>query len=370
MRLLLFNMAMDLDDPLLEFVVYWVHALAKWTDRVHVVTMRAGRVELPDNVRVYSVGKEKGYSEPRRVAEFYKILARILREDRIDICFSHMIPIFTVLAAPVLKTQRIPIVTWYAHPRLTRTLKVAHHLSDRMVASVAAAYPYNHDKLTAIGQGIDTNVFSPGSRQPAEKTPLVLCVTRLSPVKDHTTLIKAIWLLRQRWSQTFRLVIVGGPATRRDEAYVQELHRQVKDLRLENIVAFESAVSRDRLAGWYRRCSVHVNMTATGSGDKVALEAMACGRPCLAANEGFTETLGQYADYLLYTYGQAEHLAERIKWVLSCSEEHRTVMGMYLRKQVESIHGLSRLAARLVSIFASVKHSHHKIPTPQATKLS
>jgi glycosyltransferase involved in cell wall biosynthesis len=370
MRLLLFNMAMDLADPLLEFVVYWVHALAQRTDRVHVVTMRQGRLELPHNVRVYSVGKERGYSEPRRVAEFYKILVRILREDRIDVCFSHMIPIFTVLAAPVLKTYRIPIVTWYAHPRLTWTLRLAHRLSDRMVASVAAAYPYTHDKLTAIGQGIDTNVFAPGSRQTPEIAPTVLCVTRLSAVKDHSTLLKAIALLRQSWSQPFRLVIVGGPATSRDEAYAQTLHRQVKELALEKIVAFEPAVSRDRLAAWYRRCVVHVNMTGTGSGDKVVLEAMACGRPCLIANEGFRETLGKYAERLLYTYGRAEELAERIKWVLSCSRDERVVMGMYLRKQVESMHGLTRLASDLVSMFASVKHSRDSVGTAQARKLS
>jgi len=352
MRLLLFNMAMDLDDPLLEFVVYWVRALAERVDSVHVVTMRAGRIEVPQNVRVYSVGKEKGYSEPRRVVEFYKILGRILREDRIDVCFSHMIPIFTVLAAPALKTKRIPIVTWYAHPSLTWTLKLAHHLSDRMVASVAAAYPYKHDKLTAIGQGIDTNVFSPGSRQTPEIPPIVLCVSRLSAVKDHPTLLKAIGLLRQSWSQPFRLVIVGGPATSRDEAYVQALHRQVKELALERIVAFEPAVSRDSLVAWYRRCAVHVNMTPTGSGDKVVLEAMACGGLCLVANEGFKYTLGTYANRLFFRYGGPEELAERLKWTLSLARDERARIGDYLRRKIVQNHCLDGLAGNLMEIFA------------------
>jgi hypothetical protein len=82
-----------------------------------------GRVEVPENVRVYSVGKEKGYSEPRRAVEFYRHLFRVLREDRIDACFSHMIPIFTVLAAPVLKVKKIPIVTWYAASQLNLHIK-------------------------------------------------------------------------------------------------------------------------------------------------------------------------------------------------------------------------------------------------------
>jgi hypothetical protein len=122
MRLLLFNLATDADDPILGFTTRWIQALAKQVEFTHVITMRAGKIEVPENVRVYSVGKEKGYSEPRRVVEFYRHLFHILREDRIDACFSHMIPIFTVLAAPVLKVKKIPIVTWYAHPSLTWVL--------------------------------------------------------------------------------------------------------------------------------------------------------------------------------------------------------------------------------------------------------
>ena len=176
MRLLLFNMAMDLDDPLLEFVVHWVRPLAQIADRVHVITMRTGRMDVPDNVRVYSVGKEKGYNEPRRVIEFYRILGHVLRDNRIDVCFSHMIPIFTVLAAPILKIKRIPIVTWYAHASLTWTLKLAHHLSDQMVLSLSSAYPYKHDKLTQVGQGIDTNcIFASGHAGYGKPTNNTLC---------------------------------------------------------------------------------------------------------------------------------------------------------------------------------------------------
>jgi len=370
MRLLLFNMAMDLDDPLLEFVVYWVRALAQRVERVHIITMRAGRVEVPENVRVYSVGKEKGYSEPRRLIEFYKILARILREERVDVCFSHMIAIFSVLASPMLRAKRIPIVTWYAHASLTWTLKLAHHLSDQMVVSVASAYPYRQDKLTEIGQGIDTDVFCPDPRKSHENPPLILCVSRLSPVKDHPTLLKAIWLVRQSWSQPFRLVIVGGPASSRDESYVHRLHQQVKTLELEDIVAFEPPPSRDKLAAWYRRCAVHVNMTPTGSGDKVVWEAMACGKLCLVANEGFKETLGIYADDFLYTYGDSEQLAERLKWVLSLPQTERSQIAAYLTQQVKSMHGLSRLVQNLVSIFNSVKHSQNTTGTAQAAKSS
>jgi glycosyltransferase involved in cell wall biosynthesis len=370
MRLLLFNLATDGDDPILGFTTRWIRALAARVDFIHVVTMRMGKLDLPDNVRVYSVGKERGYSEPRRVIEFYRILARIVREEHVDVCFSHMNPLFTVLAGPFLKLYKIPTITWYAHPKVTWILRIAHCFSDRMVASVSTAYPYRRDKFIAIGQGIDTKLFSPDARVFPQEPPMILCVGRLSPVKDHPTLIKAIWLLRQAWPQTFRVVVLGGPATARDDSYVVALYQQVKQLGLEETFNFEPAVTMEKLPSWYRRCAVVVNMTPTGSGDKVVWEAMACGKLCLVANEGFRETLGTYADGFLYTYGDSEQLAERLKWVLSLPQTERSQIAAYLTQQVKSMHGLSRLAQNLVSIFNSVKHSQNTTGTAQAAKSS
>ncbi|GBC84984.1 D-inositol 3-phosphate glycosyltransferase [bacterium HR11] len=356
MRLLLFNLATDADDPILGFTTRWIQALAKRVEFIHVITMRAGRIDVPENVRVYSVGKEKGYSEPRRAVEFYRHLFRILREDRIDACFSHMIPIFSVLAAPVLKARRIPIVTWYAHPSLTWTLKLAHRLSDRMVASVETAYPYRKDKLVVVGQGIDTDLFSPDGT-PLEEPPLILCVGRLSPVKDHPTLVRAAALLRERWGKPFRVVILGGPAGPQDELYIRSLQRMVEELDLQNIVCFHPPVPQSALPGWYRRCTVHVNLTPTGFGDKVAWEAMACGRPCVAANEGFRETMGEYARMLLFPYGNAEALAARLLWVLDLDACERDLIGAYLRERVLERHSLNGLAQKMIEILGSASEA-------------
>ena len=353
MRLLLFNLATDADDPILGFTTRWIQALAKRVKFIHVITMRAGRVEVPENVRVYSVGKEKGYSEPRRVVEFYRHLFRVLRKDRIDACFSHMIPIFTVLAAPILKVKRIPIVTWYAHPSLTWLLKLAHHLSDRMVASVATAYPYRKDKLVVVGQGIDTDLFCPDG-SPPEEPPMILCVGRLSPVKDHPTLIRAAALLRERWRKPFRVVILGGPAGPKDEPYIRSLHRLVEELNLRDIVSFHPPVPQSALPNWYRRCTLLVNMTPTGSGDKVVWEAMACGRPCLAANEGFRETMGRWSDLLLFRYNKPSDLAGKLEILLNMGYKQLQEMSTELRQKVIEEHSLTKLAKKLVALFETL----------------
>jgi hypothetical protein len=118
-HLLLFNLVTDSRDPILGFTTQWIRELAARVGSIDVITMRAGVIDVPPNVRVHSVGKEHGYSEPRRVLEFYRHLFRILRTQRIDGCFSHMMPPFSALGGPILRARRIPLVTWYAHPNLT-----------------------------------------------------------------------------------------------------------------------------------------------------------------------------------------------------------------------------------------------------------
>lgn len=353
MRLLLFNLVTDLDNATQGFNTGWIRALAKRVEFIHIITMRAGHVEVPANVRVYSVGKEKGYSEPRRLLEFYRFLFRILREGRIDACFSHMMPIFTVLAAPVLRSKAIPLVTWYAHRQVTPTLKLAHHLSNRMISSDAASYPYDKSKLTVVGQGIDTKLFSPSS-MPLDKPPLLLSVGRISPIKDLLTLVKAIHLLCRR-GHSLRCALVGSSPNQAN-AYSDEVRQEVQALHLEESVQFIGPVPNHQVAQWYRRSFAHVNCSPPDhSLDKAVLEAMACAKPSLSSVSGFKETMGDWADGLLFQHGNPEDLARKIEGLLRLSDSERQTMGMSLRESVMKRHNLERLADKVVALLSSLK---------------
>ncbi len=347
-HLLLFNLATDTKHPILGFTTQWIRELAARVETVHVITMFAGEIDVPKNVRVYSVGRERGFSEPRRMVEFYRHLFRILREERIDGCFSHMIQIFSVLAGPVLRWKGIPLVTWYAHPKVTTSLKLAHLASDRMVTSLPRAYPYRHDKVAVIGQGIDTALFAPSAEQHPDDD-LILCVGRLSRVKNHPTLLRAFARVPQR----FRLAILGATAGPDDEAYVAEVRTLVTELGITDRVALEAPVPPTQLPAQYRRCAVHVNLTGPGFGDKVAWEAMSCARPCLVANDDFRETLGRYESELLFH--TVEELAAKLGALLAMTPQEREAIGQYQRSQVERLHSLPRLAERILEVLAECR---------------
>ena len=112
-----------------------------------------------------------------------------------------------------------------------------------------------------------------------------------------------------------------------------------------------------KLPDWYRRCTVHVNMSPIGFGDKVAWEAMSCAKPCVVANEGFKETLGRYESQLLYRFADEKHLAERLQWVLGLSQHERDRIGAYLREQVVLLHCIDSLARRLVNLLESLRRT-------------
>ncbi len=349
-RLLLFNLVTDVQHPILGFTTQWIRELAARVEVIHVITMQAGAIEVPDNVHVHSVGRELGYSEPRRVVEFYRHLFRILRTERIDGCFSHMMQIFSVLAGPVLRVARIPLVTWYAHPSLPLSVRLAHFLSDRMVTSLPRAYPYRKDKLTVIGQGIDTALFRAAeSGRASDDT--ILCVGRLSRVKNHPTLLRAAAQLPAK----FRVIILGATSGPDDEACARDLRQLVEELGLSDRVSFAAPVPVAELPAHYQRCAVHVNLTPAGFGDKVAWEAMSCGRPCLVANEDFRETLGRYNGELLFRDGDAADLAAKLTVLLAKNPAERDAIGAYLRSQVERLHALPRLADRILETLAECR---------------
>jgi len=242
------------------------------------------------------------------------------------------------------RASGIPLVTWYAHPSLTLPIRLAHVFSNRVVTSLPSAYPYRTDKLSVIGQGIDTALFAPSSHREVDED-MILCVGRISRVKDHPTLLRAVALLRR----DVRLVILGATAGAKDEAYARELQRLVAELRLEEAVTFAPSVSSTELPARYRECAVHVNLTPARFGDKVAWEAMSCARPCLVANEDFRETLGKHSAALSFRTGDAADLAQKLTALLEQTEQHRAAVGADLRANVERLHSLPRLADRILA---------------------
>lgn len=347
-RLLLFNLATDADDPILGFTTAWINALASRVDAIDVVTMRVGRLAVAANVRVYSVGKEQGYSEARRFIAFYRILWRLLRANHYDACFAHMQPLFAILGAPLLKLYRVPITLWFAHGAVTRRLRLAERLVDHVVTASAESFRIPSPKTHIIGHGIDTDQFAiPFTRENQERTRFTLVsVGRLNPVKRPDVLIDAVGLLRQR-EINVHLRFIGDVT---NGAYLELLRERVTQAGLDDAIEFAGPLGFEQIAGAYHQADVMVSASQTGSIDKVILEAMACGLPAITSNEAFVPVLKPWEPLLLMPPDDPAALADRVASLMARSSAERDALGRELRALVVRDYGIHQMIDRLMVV--------------------
>ena len=352
LRLLMFNLMTDVNDPVLSFATEWIRELAKHCEYIDLITMYHGEAELPDNVRVFSAGREHGLSKPGRVVNFYRHLISLLMTRQYDACFAHMMPLFAGLAGPLLTLRGIPTVLWYTHRQKSTQLKLGLKMSWRVVSAVPTSFPYETSKLRVIGHGIDTTFFAPTiSQQQAGTTAsqaIVVQVARLAEIKHQATTIQAI-------AQTSAsLTFIGGVQEGYPTEYKRELEGLAEQLNITDRVHFVGDLPPTEVRNWYQRSAIAVNMSPVGLFDKATLESMACGVPTIVSNSEFADLMGDYRDLLLVDHPKdVEGLQNRIHQLLSLSQKERAQIGLTLRENVVKRYSLSGLVERLVAVLRS-----------------
>jgi glycosyltransferase involved in cell wall biosynthesis len=348
MNVLVFNLGMDAEHSELGHTTAWVNELARRCDHVSVITMFAGQLAVEDNVTVHSLGKELGRSEPRRLVEFYRLARQVVRERRIDACFAHMAPLFTVLFAPVARRHRIPVLLWYAHPTVTPTLRVAHALADRCVTASRESFPLPSNKLHVVGHGIDTQRFTTPADVDGSYKDTALAVGRITPRKHLDEMVEAVALLEREHDQTVRLELLGGPSTAADHEYGARLKRSVTALGVEHLVRFRGPVPFPDIPSNYHRGMLSLNSSDTAL-DKAILESMASGCIPVSRNPAFQALANVHGfDWLVPAPGPSG-LADCIRRALERGRDERDSLVAELRGIVVDEHSLSTLSDRLVA---------------------
>jgi len=345
LRLLLFNLMTDVDDPILGFTTHWINQLAPYCEYIHIITMNAGRLDLPDNVTVASAGYELGYGKPRRVLNFYRLLLQHLRENRYDACFAHMMPLFAGLAGPFLTLSGIPTTTWYTQPQSNWQVQLGLRMSRRVVSAVESSFPIETPKLRPLGHGIDTDFFAPDSQIEQTSPPVILHVGRLTVIKNQHTLLRASADL------DVRIVLIGDVPEAYPTDYKDHLIELVAELGIADKVIFAGNQTAEQVREWYRRATIAVNLTKAGSFDKAPLESMACAVPTLVCNPAFDPLMGQYVDDLRFASTEdVAGLREKVTALLTMSDTQRKQIGEHLRQQVIEQHSFRQLIGKLVSV--------------------
>jgi glycosyltransferase involved in cell wall biosynthesis len=342
MRVLMITQKIDPNDSMLGFVVSWVEQIAARVDHLDVLCLEQHHADLPSNVTVWSMGKEYGRNRLRELINFYQTLVRVL--PKIDLIFTHMVPRYLVLAAPLAAILRKPQMLWYVHRQITAELKLALFLCDSVATAVPESFPLTSNKVKTLGHGINTDIFKPDPSCGLDRPPLLLQVGRMVPIKHHTTLIRALAAL----GVEAKVALVGeAPANGR--AYVDQLQSLSKELGLEDRVEFTGRKTLDEVRELLVHASASINLSPVGLFDKAALESMMCNVPTIVTNSAFDPVLGEYA-LMLRIDGPEDvaGLTQKLTSLLTLAEDKRRRMAEQIGERARSRHSLTGLMDRLV----------------------
>jgi len=346
MKLLIITQKVDANDDLLGFFIGWLKEIATRTDQVNVITLFAGEYDLPPNVKVYSLGKEKGRVRLLRYFKFFSLIFKLL--PKTDKVLAHMCPEYVNALWLINLFLRKDIYLWYTHRQVSRNLRLASKSVKKIFTASPESCQLESKKVKVLGHGIDLENYQIPKKdnQTSDNKLNIIYVGRISRIKNQQLLIKAAEVLVKEKNFTdFHVKLVGAPIMTADKVYASELEELISKNNLTEFFQFVGKVPNNQIIKYYQSADLSINLSPTGGLDKTVLESMACGVPVIVVNKSFRETLGQNANWL--TVPEDEHkLAEKI---IKIKNQRNSELANYLRNQVTKHHNLKDLINRLIS---------------------
>jgi glycosyltransferase involved in cell wall biosynthesis len=332
-KLVFVTQQVDPEHPALAATVPKIAALARRLDEVVVLADSAVPGALPANCRVRAFGAG---SKAGRGLRFERALAGELRERPLGVV-AHMAPVFAVLAAPLARPLRVPVVLWYTHWHASPTLRVAARLVNAIVSVDRRSFPLDSPKVHAIGHGIDLSEFECARHEPREGLH-ALALGRYSEAKGLDVVLRAIRLALDS-GLDIHLEAHGPALNDAERAQHAELERLAAELELGDRVLLGDAVPRRDLPALFARSDVLVNNMRAGAPDKVVYEAAASCLPVVASNPVFDDFLAADARF------ERDDPASLADALARVDPDARA-----LRDQVERDHSVEHWAERLIDV--------------------
>lgn len=348
-RLLILTQKVDKSDPILGFFHGWIERFAAELESVTVVCLEEGEHDLPDNVRVLSLGKEEGRSRLKYLKHFFSYIWKL--QDEYDTVFVHMNQEYVILGGPVWRALGKKVLFWRNHPHGNLFTRIAVSLVDRVYCTSSHSYTAKFGKTKLMPAGIDTEVFKKTelSRQIPRS---VLYLGRISRVKRPDVLIDAIEELWER-DIDVKVSVVGDP-TPESRGYYRSIRETSKRMEESGHVRFFDAVQPVAAPELYNSHQIFVNLTKTGSFDKTILEAMACERLVVISNPSLERLIPpEYREHVFFQENDPEDLAKKLKKALALPESKKREMGKAFRGMIVQNQSLEKLVGKLLE---DIKH--------------
>ncbi len=340
MRLLVFTQKIDKTDSVLGFFHTWVSEMSKKFDSVIVICLGQGETDLPKNVTVYSLGKEKGGGKFGYVIALYRYL--FLISDSYDAVFVHMNQEYVLLAGLYWKIKGVPIYMWRNHPLGDFATQIAATLSTKMFCTSTSSFVAQYKKTVIMPVGNDTAFFTP-VQDIVRKKHSVIMLGRIAPIKHIELALDAIHHLVSSGAQ-ISLAIVGSPLAK-DMDYYESLKKYVANNNLSLYVSFIEEAPFNKHPEIFSSYEINLNLTDSGSFDKTILGGTSCGAIPLVTNTSLKGLLPQ----VCITEATKEAIAYSIQQLL---EPHQQIE---IQKELEAFVESQSLKALMEKLSLEIK---------------
>jgi glycosyltransferase involved in cell wall biosynthesis len=332
-RLIFLTQSVDPERPVLAATIPMIRAIAARVDEVIVLAQSGAGGGLPSNVEVHTFGAG---SQLGRGWRFERELARALPADAV---VAHMIPLYVLLAAPLVRPRRIPLLLWYTHWKASPLLRAAEKLATVIVSVDRRSFPLDSPKVRPIGHGIDLSEFTCTDRTSSEATGAIraLVLGRYSPAKGIETILRAAQKV-----EGVEVDLYGVALNELEQRHRRELEQLGFPL--------GGAVPRAQVPELFAGADLLVNNMEAGAPDKVVYEAAAACLPVLASNPVFDELFSGYP--LSFDRDSPESLADRLRWFAALDADERGAIGRKLRERVASSHSVDTWAEGILKAAA------------------
>jgi glycosyltransferase involved in cell wall biosynthesis len=233
-----------------------------------------------------------------------------------------------VLAAPLVRPLRIPLVLWYTHWRAGPLLRAAERASTAVASVDRRSFPLPSKKVRAIGHGIDVGEFTCADHR-RDGGLRLLALGRYSPAKGLDVVVHAVA------ATDARLTVHGPTLTPLEREHRETLGELVDALGVGDRIRLEGPVPRARVPELFAEADLLVNNMRAGAPDKVVYEAAASCLPVVASNPVFDELLDSE---LRFARDDPDDLVARLREFEGRDAAARRELGRRLRERVAAHH--------------------------------
>ncbi len=317
---------------------------------------------VSSGVKIININEKTGF----QLSTVFKI-ASLCRREAIDVIHTHGWAGGYFSGVIGAKLSFVPVILngehgtmYFERPLRALAQKLLARIVDGIVPvcgdlkkNVISNFKINGRKVFPVINGVDTEKFRPdsGLKRSCRKELgigshefVIGSVGRLVPVKDYSTLIRAVPAVIGKVAKA-RLLLVGDGVMRR------ELEALAVSLGVRERVIFAGA--QKNIPGLLNVMDIFVLPSVSEGLSNTILEAMSTGVPVVATNVGGnTEIVLNNETGVLTPVGDGARLSEEI--VLMSQENRRVAMGIKARNRIIECFSIQRMVSDYEKLYQTL----------------